>query len=54
MALMVGLTLPAFPIAVRAADGPTYTVRPGDTLASIAAANYADGNVPFILRGETR
>jgi len=41
-ALMVGLTLAAFPIAVQAADGPTYAVRPGDTLASIAAVNGAD------------
>jgi len=42
MTLMIGLVLAAFPTAVRAADGPTYTVRPGDTLASIAAANGAD------------
>lgn len=27
------------PVAVQAADGPTYVVQPGDTVASIAAAN---------------
>ena len=39
MAAVLVLSLASFPIAVRAADDPTYVVRPGETLAVIAAAN---------------
>lgn len=36
---VLALSLASFPIAVGAADDPTYMVQPGETLASIAAAN---------------
>ena len=39
MLTVLVLSLAAFPIVVRAADATTYAVQPGDTLASIAAAN---------------
>ncbi len=36
---IVMFALVSSPVAVQAADGPTYVVQPGDTVASIAAAN---------------
>jgi LysM repeat protein len=39
MVAVLVLAVASFSIAVKAADDPTYVVRPGETLASIAAAN---------------